>query len=105
MADATGAWILETAGHRWVAQAVRERGAISNLLTIGPHWDIGSPGVREHAENRRWWHGEGDLRRPIRIRTPISPRAFCRLERARKILGGYAPGVGIAEMMDAARPQ
>lgn len=103
VADATGAWILETAGHRWVAQAVRERGAISNLLTIGPHWDIGSPGVREHAENRRWWHGEGGFAAAYQDpNTDLSTR-ICRLERARKILGGYAPGVGIAEMMDVLR--
>ncbi len=59
VADATSAWILETAGHRWVATKVKERGAISNLLTIGEPWDLSSPGIREHAESQGWWKERG----------------------------------------------
>ncbi len=47
IADATGAWVLETAGHRWVATRVRERAAISNLLTID-----GAVGCRVGRDSR-----------------------------------------------------
>jgi secernin len=98
IADATSAWILETAGHRWVASAVRERGAISNLLTLDT-WDLGSPGVREHAEAHGWWKESGGFAAAYQDpETDLSTRQ-CRLDRAREILGAYRPGLGVADMM------
>ncbi len=35
VADATGAWVLETAGRSWVTRRVRGHAAISNALSIG----------------------------------------------------------------------
>ena len=103
VADATGAWILETAGHRWVATAVHERGAISNLLTIGEPWDLSSAGIREHAESQGWWRAEGGFAAAYQDpETDLSTRQ-CRLDRAREILGGYQPGIGVPEMMAVLR--
>lgn len=103
LADPTGAWILETAGHRWVATQVRERGAISNLLTVGEHWDLGSPGVRDHAEAQGWWRSEGGFAAAYQDpETDLTTRT-CRLERAREILGAYQSGIDVPEMMDVLR--
>jgi secernin len=99
VADANGAWILETAGHRWVATAVQERGAISNLLTIGEPWELGSPNVREHAESQGWWKPTGGFAAAYQDpETDLTTRT-CRLERAREILGAYQPGLGVPDMM------
>ncbi len=103
VADATSAWILETAGHRWVASTVQERGAISNLLTITEPWDRSSPGVREHAEAQGWWQSEGGFAAAYQDpETDLSTRT-CRLERAREILGAYRPGIGVPDMMAVLR--
>jgi secernin len=98
IADATEAWILETAGHRWVASQVRERGAISNLLTLSD-WDRSSPGIREHAETEGWWKPAGGFAAAYQDPETDLTTRVCRLERARQILGGYQPGIGITDMM------
>lgn len=99
IADATSAWILETAGHRWVATEVRERGAIGNLLTIDEPWDAGSDGVREHAEAMGWWRESGGFAAAYQDpETDLTTRS-CRLDRARALLGEYRQGVGIRDMM------
>lgn len=99
IADATEAWILETAGHRWVASRVRERGAISNLLTLAEPWDAGSPGVREHAEAQGWWKSEGGFAAAFQDPNTDLTTRICRLERAREMLGGYQSGIGVGDMM------
>jgi secernin len=102
VADGTSAWILETAGHRWVATPVQERGAISNLLTLGD-WELGSPGVREHAESQGWWQSTGGFAAAYQDpETDLSTRQ-CRLDRAREILGTYQTGLGITDMMAVLR--
>lgn len=59
LADASGAWVLETAGRRWVAQKVTGRRSISNVLTIESEWDEASPDLVEHAVQQGWWqHGQ-----------------------------------------------
>jgi dipeptidase len=85
-----------------VASEVRERGAISNLLTIS-EWDLSSPSVREHAEAQGWWRPEGGFAAAYQDpETDLTTRT-CRLERAREILGGYQPGIGVPDMMAVLR--
>jgi secernin len=98
IADATEAWILETAGHRWVASRVRERGAISNLLTLSD-WDRSSRGIREHAEIQGWWQPDGGFAAAYQDPETDLTTRICRLERARQVLGGYQPGIDVPEMM------
>lgn len=103
IADPTSAWILETAGHRWIAKTVHERGAIGNLLTINDPWDVSSPGVREYAESQGWWKSTGGFAVAFQDpETDLTTRS-CRLERARELLGKYQPGIGIEEMMAVLR--
>jgi secernin len=103
VADPTEAWILETAGHRWVATRVDQRGAISNLLTIAEPWDAASPGVREHAETQSWWRPEGGFAAAYQDPDTDLTTRQCRLDRARQILGGYQPGLGVPDMIAVLR--
>ena len=103
VADAASAWILETAGHRWVATAVNERGAISNLLTLGEPWDLSSPGIREHAESQGWWKKEGGFAAAYQDPDTDLTTRSCRLERAREILGAYQTGIDVSDMMAVLR--
>lgn len=55
IADPGDAWVLETAGRRWVAKQVRDRYSISNVPTIEEEWDAASADLAEHAREQGWW--------------------------------------------------
>jgi dipeptidase len=54
LADATEAWVLETAGRQWVARKVKDKASISNGLTIGEDYDLLSAGAISFARNKGW---------------------------------------------------
>lgn len=103
VADPTTAWIVETMGHRWVAQRVRERAAISNLYTIRTTWDACSPGAMQHAQEQCWGGTPFDFAAAYQDpEADLTPRV-CRLDRARMILDGYRTPVRVDGMLDILR--
>jgi secernin len=59
IADPAEAWVLETAGTRWVAKKILSGStSISNKLSIGAEWDLGSPDIVEYALGKGWWHDD-----------------------------------------------
>lgn len=83
VADATGAWVLETCGSTWAAKRVEDTAAISNRISIRDDWDRAS----------------GDLERGEdfdRFRDPQAPteHADVRLEASRSCLATGASSLG-----------
>jgi len=54
IADASSAWVFETAGEYWAAKRVRGVATISNALTIGDDFDRVHSGAYELARKRGW---------------------------------------------------
>lgn len=54
IADATTAWVVETAGHHWVAKQVRDWASISNVYSIGRDFDRISAGAEAFAIEQGW---------------------------------------------------
>ena len=54
IADAHGAWVLETADRHWVAQQVEGYRSISNGLTIEADYDLISPDAIDFAVRKGW---------------------------------------------------
>jgi dipeptidase len=54
IADSKEAWVLETAGHLWVAKKVKDYWSISNGLTIGEQFDINHSDIKTFAAKKGW---------------------------------------------------
>lgn len=54
VADATEAWVLETAGSLWAARRHADWAAISNRLVLGEDWELGSEGLEPGADFGRF---------------------------------------------------
>jgi secernin len=56
IADPEEAYVLETAGTRWVARRFAQgTTSISNKLGITTVWDLASPDLQDHAVQQGWW--------------------------------------------------
>jgi secernin len=62
LADSGEAWVLETAGRRWVARRLSGGYAsISNQPGIRTEWDRGSPDLVAYARQAGWWREDSPL--------------------------------------------
>jgi len=59
IADASEAWVLETAGTRWIARRFGEGiTSISNTLSLTTKWDRASTDLAQYAIDQGWWPKE-----------------------------------------------
>ncbi len=54
IADARGAWVLETSGRTWAARRAEDGATISNRISLGADWTRASNDVPEGADFDRW---------------------------------------------------
>ena len=86
IADPQQAWVLETSGRRWAARRV-EMDALSNQLTLGSDWQIGSRDLESFARSEGWWRTSGRLDVAAAYRNEDALHiAVARLERSREML-------------------
>jgi len=79
IADARGAWVLETSGRTWAARRVTSGAAISNRITLGADWTRASADLVAGADFDAWrhptmWTGHADVRLAAN-RTAVVERA------------------------------
>jgi len=83
IADATTAWVFETAGQYWAAKRVRGAATISNALTIEDDFDRVHADAYKTAKDRRWVKSTGDFRFASAFSDPaMSVLAGARIRRA-----------------------
>jgi secernin len=87
VADPIEAWVLQTSNRRWAARRVR-RDAVSNHLSLGADWEIGSRDLETFARGQGWWSGSERLDVAFAYRNPHVPGRISegRLRRARELL-------------------
>lgn len=99
IADPDEAWVLQTSNRRWAARRVR-RDAISNHLTLGSDWEIGSRDLESFARAAGWWTASGRIDVAGAYRNPGVPGRISegRLRRSRALLDAHAGRVDLAAM-------
>jgi dipeptidase len=60
IADGLSAWVLETTDRGWAARAVDGAG-LTNELTLGAEWQIGSRALERHALQQGYWKKDARL--------------------------------------------
>jgi secernin len=72
IADPQQAWVMETSNRRWAARRV-EVGALTNHITLGAGWQIGSRDLDSFARSEGWWTSESRLDLAAAYRNPHVP--------------------------------
>ncbi|HEY8493087.1 MAG TPA: C69 family dipeptidase [Myxococcota bacterium] len=104
IADPSEAWILQTSNRRWAARRVR-RDAISNHMSLGADWEIGSRDLESFARAAGWWSQPRRIDVAAAYRNPHVPGRISegRLRRARELLGAHAGRIDVAAMQSFLR--
>lgn len=97
LADPEESWILETSGRRWAARRAR-LDAVSNHLSLGSDWEIGSRDLDSFARSAGWWSGAGRLDLAAAYRNPGVPGRISegRLRRSRELLAQHRGRLDVA---------
>lgn len=89
IADATGGWILETAGRHWAARKISTgTWSISNQPTLRCETDRTSTGLRELAVSSGWSPEDAEFDFARAVTDPLTPlqASQLRLQRSRQLL-------------------
>ena len=112
IADPGEAFVLETAGTRWVARRFAQgTTSISNKLGITTAWDLASPDLADYATQQGWWLKDPSAPFNFEIayagETPKDragqENALTRVSCSRRLLRENAGGITLRLMMHVAR--
>ena len=104
IADPDEAWVLQTSNRRWAARHIR-RDAISNHISLGSDWEIGSRDLEAFARTQGLWTGSGRLDVAAAYRNPGVPGRISegRLRRSRALLDAAQGRIDVAVMQSILR--
>jgi dipeptidase len=104
IADPDEAWVLQTSNRRWAARRVR-RDAVSNHLSLGSDWEIGSRDLESFARSVGWWTQPGRIDVAAAYRNTGVPGRISegRLRRSRELLDAHAGRLDLGALQSVLR--
>ena len=104
VADPEDAWVLETSGRRWAARRAA-LDALTNHLTLGDDWRIGSRDLDSFARREGWWNGRSRVDVAAAYRHPKVPARLSegRLRRSRELLREGGDAIDVAYLQGVLR--
>ncbi|MBC8179901.1 C69 family dipeptidase [candidate division KSB1 bacterium] len=83
IADPNEAWVLETAGNKWIAKKFEEGvTSISNKISITTDWDKASKDLIDYAIRKDWW--EKDQRNEFNFEKAYTDKSLSKRGQARR---------------------
>jgi dipeptidase len=104
IADPEEVWVLQTSNRRWAARRVRRDG-VSNHISLGSDWEIGSRDLESFARAQGWWGSGARLDVAAAYRNPGVPGRISegRLRRSRALLAAAQGRLDVAVMQSILR--